>query len=268
MPGEVDKIMNVIRKKLNALKKQGCKAFIPYLTYGFPDRKTFAKILLAVDACGPDFIEIGLPFSDPVADGPMIQQASQTALDKGATVDGLFADLKRLKSKLKAPLLLMTYYNPVFHAGDIKFCQKAKGLIEGLVVPDLLPEEAGELIRAAKAEDIDTIFFIAPTTDPDRYALIDKSSSGFIYYVSVTGTTGSRTSFSPKTFAAIAQAKRKVKAPVCVGFGISRSEHVRAFNKVADGVIVGSAIVRFIGENCRQKDFLAKFKKFIQRLKE
>lgn len=243
--------------------KQNKKLFIPYLTYGYPDRKRFAEILMAVAQTNVDAIEIGMPFSDPVADGPVIQRSSQVALGKGATLPGLLSDLKRLKQKINVPLAVMTYYNPVFFMGDDAFCQKAQGIIDAVVIPDLLPEEAGGFIRAANASAVKTVFFIAPTTDQKRFSLINSCSTGFVYYVSVTGTTGSRTQFDAEIFKKIAQAKKRLTRPVIVGFGISTHQQVKAFWKVADGVIVGSAIIRFISEQYRQKDFIVKLKRYI-----
>jgi tryptophan synthase alpha chain len=252
-----------VRKQFEMIKKQGRKAFIPYLTYGFPDLKVFEQTILAIAETGADIIEVGMPFSDPVADGPVIQASSQIALTKGATLPGLLATLKKLRAKIDVPILLMSYYNPIFFMGDETFCRKAKNIVDGIVVPDLLPEEAGNFIRACRANEIDTVFFTAPTTDPKRLSLIDKSSSGFVYYVSVTGTTGTRKEFSRETLSAIKTTKNKLKAPVCVGFGISSHEQVRDFWKVSDGVIVGSAIVKFINANYRKAGFIKKLKGFV-----
>jgi tryptophan synthase alpha chain len=259
--------MPKIRDLFNQLKQQNKKAFIPYLTYGFPNLGVFEQTVLAIAKTGVDAIEIGMPFSDPIADGPVIQRSSQIALEKGATLPGLLLTLKKLRRKVDAPFILMTYYNPVFYMGDNSFCRKAKGIIDALVVPDLLPEEGRSLNDHCRKYGIDTVFFIAPTTDLGRYGLIDKNSSGFIYYVSVTGTTGSRNKFDGALYKKIAAAKAKVKGPVCVGFGISTHEQVKRFCRVADGVIVGSAIIKFIDENHKQKNFIDKLQRFIVDLK-
>jgi len=255
--------MAVVNKKLKQLKKQGKKAFIPYLTYGYPSRQIFEKALLAMDEVGCDIIEVGMPFSDPVADGPVIQRSSQIALENGATLPGLLADLKRLRPKIKTPIVLMTYFNPVFFMGVERFCRRACGVIDALIVPDLLPEEGSQVIKACRKYRIDTVFFVAPTTDPKRLALIDKSSTGFIYYVSVTGTTGVRSQFDPAIFKKISAVKRLVKAPLCVGFGVSSRQQVVDFGKVCDGAIVGSAIIKFIGANYRKIGFIEKLKRFV-----
>ena len=252
-----------VRERFRVLKKQGRKAFIPYLTYGYPNRRIFEKTLLALDEAGCDIIEVGMPFSDPVADGPVIQQSSQTALKNGATLPGLLKDLKRLRSRIKTPIALMTYYNPVFFMGVEKFCRKASGIVDALIVPDLLPEEGAPVIRACRQYKIATVFFAAPTTDPKRLPRIDKSSSGFVYYVSVTGTTGIRHSYRKDIFSKIKAARKKIRSPLCVGFGISDHRQVEDFSRVCDGVIVGSAIIKFIGANYRKNGFIGKLKKFV-----
>lgn len=259
--------MQKIRDLFNRLKQQNKKAFIPYLTYGFPNQKNFEEILLAVAGTGVDAIEIGMPFSDPIADGPVIQHSSCLALKNGATLPGLLSTLRRLRKKVNTPFILMSYYNPIFYMEDNSFCRQAEGIIDALVIPDLLPEEGRDLVAACHRYGIDTVSFIAPTTDPGRFGLIDENSRGFIYYVSVTGTTGSRKKFDNSLYKKIAAVKSKVKAPVCVGFGISTHAQVKKFWRVADGVIVGSAIVRFIGENYKQKNFIAKLKRFITGLR-
>jgi tryptophan synthase alpha chain len=241
--------MNKVRATLDQLKRQKKTAFVPYVTYGYPDRATFKKIVCALDESGVDIIEVGMPFSDPIADGPVIQKSSQVALKHGATLKGLLADLKELKKTVKTPFALMTYFNPVLYMGVEAFARAASGIVDALVIPDLLPEESGEMVKACRKNKIDTVSFIAPTTDENRFALIDKHTTGFVYYVSVTGTTGTRASFDKDIFKKIARARKKIKAPLIVGFGISTPEHVRTFGRVADGVIVGSALVRVIMEN-------------------
>lgn len=256
----------MIKQKFEQLKNQSKKAFIPYLTYGFPDQKTFEEIVLAVADTGVDFIEIGMPFSDPIADGPVIQKSSQVALAAGASLPQLLESLKKLRAKVDVPFLVMSYYNPIFHMGVDTFCVKAQGVIDGLVIPDLLPEEAKELILAAKKHNIATVFFIAPTTPISRYKLIDNVSTGFIYFVSVTGTTGERNKFDKNILQTIKTVKKNVKTPVCVGFGISTAEQVKTFSNVSDGVIVGSAIIKFIQENYGQSNFINQFKNYIKGL--
>jgi tryptophan synthase alpha chain len=255
--------MGAIRNRFKELKKQGKKAFIPYITYGFPDIKASEKIILALDRAGADFIEVGLPFSDPIADGPIIQTSSKAALDKGATINKLLTSLAGLKKRIKAPLILMTYYNPLYHMGLTNFLSRAKGAIDGIVVADLLAEEAEEFVKCCKEHDIDTIFFISPTTQKQRLRLIERLSTGFIYYISVTGVTGPRKSLPHKIMGHIVKVKSKVTAPVCIGFGISTQRQARLFKKYFDGVIVGSILVKKIIDHHKEKRFLRSFEKFV-----
>lgn len=257
----------LVKDTLKKLKTENKKAFIPYLTYGYPTRQIFKQLVLAAANAGADMIEIGMPFSDPIADGPVICAASEVALNQGATLTKLLADLKQLKNKVCLPFLLMSYYNPIYYAGVDKFCAKANKVIDGLVIPDLLPEQSKALVVAAKKNNIATVFFIASTTDLNRYLMIDKVSSGFIYFVSVLGTTGVKKEFDPNIFKAISLARQKVQAPIVVGFGISTNQQIKKFNAVSDGVIVGSAIIAFIRDHYQQPKFLEKFKKYLRGLK-
>lgn len=237
--------MGKIRQTLNDLKIQGKKAFIPYLTFGYPDVATFEKTLLALDSLeGVSIIEVGLPFSDPVADGPVIQQSSAAALANGVNLQQYCSVLKKIKPGLKSPLILMTYYNLVFGAGMAHFMDLISGIIDGLIIPDILPEDAVELRKEAAAGNIDMTFFLSPTSAPERIKLVDRASTGFVYYVSVTGTTGARESFSDTVYSQIKKTYSKLNSPLCAGFGISTAEHVNKFNSVSDGVIVGSAFIR------------------------
>ncbi|MBN2119763.1 MAG: tryptophan synthase subunit alpha [Candidatus Omnitrophica bacterium] len=254
--------MGLIREKFRELKKQGKKAFIPYMTFGFPDMKTFESIVMALDRAGADFIEIGLPFSDPIADGPIIQTSSKIALDKGANIYKLLSSLKKLKSRIRAPLILMTYYNPVYHMGIDKFFKRFSRLIDGVIVADLLAEEAGHFVNKARENNIDTIFFISPTTQKERLRLIDRLSSGFIYYISVTGVTGPRKTLPSKIFKHIKKIKKQVRAAVCIGFGISSQKQARMFKKYFDGVIAGSVLIKKILICRKNRNFLKDFEKF------
>ena len=255
--------MGAIREKFKQLKRQKKKAFIPYITYGFPTIKASEKIILALDRSGADFIEVGLPFSDPIADGPIIQASSKAALERGATINKLLTSLTKLKKRIKAPLILMTYYNPLYHMGLAAFFARAKRAIDGIVVADLLAEEAGEFVKLARTNDIDTIFFISPTTQKQRLKLIDRLSTGFIYYISVTGVTGPRKSLPRKIMGHIGRVKSKVTSPVCIGFGISTRRQARLFKKYFDGVIVGSILVKKIIDHHKEKRFLQSFEKFV-----
>ncbi|MFC1515009.1 tryptophan synthase subunit alpha [Candidatus Omnitrophota bacterium] len=254
--------MGVIRQRFKQLQKKGKKAFIPYVTFGYPTIMTFESIVIALDQAGADFIEVGLPFSDPIADGPIIQASSKAALDKGATIYNMLTSLKRLKKKVSAPLVLMTYYNPVYHMGLERFFFRARASLDGIVVADLLAEEAQEFVRLAKKNDIDTIFFISPTTQKERVRLIDRLSSGFVYYISVTGVTGPRKKLPSGIMGHLKSVKKGLTSPVCIGFGISTRTQARTFKKYFDGVIVGSALVQHIIDKHKNKDFLKRFQGF------
>jgi len=257
--------MNRIDKKFIELKKQNKKAFIAFITAGDPDLVTTEKLVLAFEKSGVDIVELGVPFSDPLADGPTIQAASQRALARGVTLTKILALVKRLRQKTQMPICLMTYYNPVFHFGEQTFvAQAVKAGVDGMIIPDLPPEEAASFIQRARKMNLATIFFLAPTTNPKRIPLIAKSSQGFIYYVSVAGVTGAR-----KTLPHILVRnlkKAKVSKPVCVGFGISSGAQIKQLGRACDGVIVGSAIVKEIVKNHRRKDLVANVARFVRSL--
>ena len=239
--------MNRIDKKFKALKRQRKKAFIAYVTAGDPDLAMTAKIVLALEAFGVDIVELGIPFSDPVADGPTIQAASQRALAKGASLKKIFAMTSGLRRKIEIPLVFMTYYNPVFKFGVGRFfseCRKTG--IDGVIIPDLPIEEAGEAVKTAKKNKVATIFLVAPTTPAGRIKDIAARSTGFIYYVSLTGVTGARKKLHPEVLSNVRAIKLVTGKPVAVGFGVSDPKQARNIARVADGVIVGSALVKII----------------------
>ena len=255
--------MGKIREKFKELRNKGKKAFIPYLTFGFPTLKDFEALLYVLDSAGSDFIEIGFPFSDPIADGPVIQTSSQVALDRGVNFLKLFSFLRRVKRNIKAPLILMSYYNPIYDMGLDNFFKKAHSFLEGVIIPDLLPEEGKDFLKKAKTYNVDTVFFISPTTQEERFSLIEKASSGFIYYISVTGVTGPRKSLPSDILSHLKKVRKKISSPVCLGFGISNRAQARKFKKYFDGIIVGSALVKKIIETHHKKNFLKEFKEFI-----
>lgn len=237
--------MNRIDQTFQTLKQEGRAAFIAYITAGDPDLSLTRDLVPALERAGADIIELGVPFSDPMADGPVIQAASQRALAAGTTLKGILRTVEEIRRVSQVPIALMTYYNPVLRFGDTDFVREAaRSGVDGLIIPDLPPEEAGTLIHAARLQDVATIFFLAPTTDKTRIPVIRDASTGFIYYVSVAGVTGARQELPKDLLAAVARAKRAVNLPVCVGFGVSRPDQVKALAGAADGVIVGSALVR------------------------
>jgi len=243
------KLTNRIDQTFARLKEQKRKAFIAFLTAGYPDLKTTEKLVLALAKSGVDIIELGIPFSDPVADGPTIQLSSQVALEKGATLAKIFAMVARIRQTCDVPIAFMTYYNPIFYYGEKKFVAECRKVgVDGLIVPDLPPEEAKTLVSLAKKADVATIFFMAPTTRPERLKKVAQASTGFIYYVSLTGVTGARVALPKNITQKIKEAKQYTDKPVCVGFGISTPDQVKMMAQQADGVIVGSAIIKAINQ--------------------
>lgn len=223
--------------------------FMPYYPAGYPDFDTSIDVFEELAKNGADLIEIGLSFSDPLADGPVIQKATQVALEKGITVKKTLQAVAELRRRgVAIPLVLMGYYNPMLAYGLVQFVLDAHSAgADGFIVPDLPPEEAGEFTSAAG--DLPLIHMLAPTTPAERMELICRSAKGFIYLVSVTGTTGARQSLADGLEGLIKTVRSHTSAPVCVGFGIGSPEQARMVGKLADGVIVGSACVREIGES-------------------
>jgi len=221
-------------------------ALIPFLMAGDPDLETSAR-LLRVAASAGDILEVGVPFSDPIADGPTIQRAGQRALAAGTTLPDVLTLVRRLRGDSAAPIVLLTYLNPVVQYGVERFCGDARGAgVDGIVVPDLPADEADALIPPARAAGLDTIFLVAPTTSDSRIRLAAERSRGFLYCVSLTGVTGARTQVPSDVEAVVGRVKALSALPVCVGFGISTPEQAQAIGWLADGVIVGSALVDLV----------------------
>ena len=224
------------------------KAFIPFITGGDPDGETTEKVLYTLVEAGADMIEIGVPFSDPVAEGPVIEAADERALKAGCTVDKLFDLVARVRANIKVPLLFMTYYNPVFVYGVERFTGNcAECGLDGLIVPDLPFEEREELLNPCVSRGVELISLIAPTSE-ERITKIAQNSKGFLYCVSSLGVTGVRRELGDSARRMVEQAKRVNDIPCAVGFGISTPEQAREMASYADGVIIGSAIVRIIAE--------------------
>jgi len=221
--------------------------FMPYFPLGYPDLDTSIDVIEALARNGADLIEVGLSFSDPLADGPVIQHATQIALEKGITVRKSLEALKELRSRsVDIPLILMGYYNPMLAYGLEKFVRDAKEAgADGFIIPDLPAEESKEFEDAAG--DLPLIRMLAPTSSPERMEMIARDAKGFIYLVSVTGITGERKSLAEGLGELIAQVRKHTPAPVCVGFGIGTPEQAREVGEMADGVIVGTACVRTVG---------------------
>lgn len=238
--------MSRIAERFADLRRKREKALITYIAAGDPSLPATEALVKGMERAGADLIELGLPFSDPLADGPTIQAGSQRALAAGANTDNVLAMVERLRADgVQVPLLIMTYCNLVLRPGAAEFCARARSAgVDGLIVPDVPMEEADTLLPAVRAAGLDLIQFVAPTSPPERIERLAKLATGFVYCVSLTGVTGARTSLSARFRNVVLEVKKHVDTPVCVGFGVSTPAHVREVVEVADGVIVGSAIVR------------------------
>ncbi len=225
---------------------EGRAAFLPYFPIGYPSVDESLDAIAALAADGADGFEIGLPFSDPLADGPTVQAATQVALENGVTVATGLDAVRALRSRgVTQPMLLMGYLNPLLAYGLDRFARDARSAgAAGVIVPDLPPEEAGPLAQACAREGLALIFFLAPTSSPERIALVAERAQGFIYLVSVTGVTGVRDTLPPELQTFVARVRAQTQTPLVLGFGISRAEQARQLNELVDGFIVGSALVR------------------------
>jgi tryptophan synthase alpha chain len=230
-------------------------AFIPYITVGYPSVETTLKVVPLLASSGCDIIELGIPFSDPLADGATIQRASYEALRQGVTPKVCLGVAQELRRQVEIPLVFMTYYNPVLKFGLEQFCSKCAEVgIDGLIIPDLPPEEGKELGKSTKRRGLDLIYLLSPASTEERVRLVTSSSSGFVYLVSLTGVTGARDKLPEELESFVAKVREKTEKPLCVGFGVSTPEQARRIANIADGVIVGSRIIQLIKEDNSLKD--------------
>ncbi|MCK9364842.1 MAG: tryptophan synthase subunit alpha [Syntrophales bacterium] len=249
--------MGRIEEKFVALKKEGKKAFIAYITAGDPDLRTTGMLIPALERAGVDIIEIGVPFSDPVADGPIIQAASERALKKGIKLDDIFKMIATVRKKSRLPIVLFGYYNPVLHYGNAAFAAAAGASgVDGILVVDLPPEEADELRRYTDPAGLSFITLIAPTTGLARIRKMVGRASGFLYYISVTGVTGTAKPVLEDIRNDMKNLRTITSLPTVVGFGISTPEQAASIAALADGVVVGSALVKLIGANGKSNELL------------
>ncbi|XP_058105452.1 tryptophan synthase alpha chain-like [Magnolia sinica] len=258
-----------ISETFSSLKKQGRVALIPYITAGDPDLSTTAEALKVLDTCGSDIIELGVPYSDPLADGTVIQAAATCALAKGISFDAIVSMLEEVVPQVSCPISLFTYYNPILKRGIHEFMSTIKDAgVHGLVVPDVPLEETKILREEAVKNKIELVLLTTPTTPTDRMKDIAEASEGFVYLVSSIGVTGARASVSTKVQSLLHEIKEATTKPVAVGFGISEPEHVKLVSGWgADGVIVGSAMVRLLGEAKSSKEGLRDLETFTKSLK-
>lgn len=263
-----NKMGNRIEKKFAALKSQGKKALVTFITAGDPDRDTSQAILDTLPSSGADIIELGMPFSDPMADGPAIQAASKRALDNHASMKQTLDMVRAFREKdTKTPLILMGYYNPVYIYGTERFAtDAAKAGVDGLIIVDLPPEEELELVVPAQKAGLALIHLVTPTTDKARLSVILKNAGGFIYYVSITGITGTATPTATQIEPAIARIREQTDLPVAVGFGIKTPQDIAALAPVCDAVVVGSSIVNTIATAANKNEVVLSIEKQVKAL--
>ncbi len=236
-----------ISRRFEELRRKGELGLVAYITAGDPTLDATERIVLALAEAGADVIELGVPFSDPLADGPTIQRASERALRSGTTLAGVIELVVRLRKGTDVPLVLFSYFNPVLQMGVEKFADTAaRAGADGVLITDLTPEEAGDYRRAVRARELDTIFLAAPTSTDARLERISESSSGFLYLISRTGVTGPREALPDDLPALVRRARAKTALPIAVGFGISQPGHVSILGGLADAAVVGSALVEEI----------------------
>jgi tryptophan synthase alpha chain len=258
--------------KIAAAFQKHPKAFVPFITSGDPDLETTKKLILALDKAGATVVELGIPFSDPVAEGEVIQQANLRALKKGCTTDKIFDMIKEVRKETQVPLVFLTYINPIFTYGTDKFYAKCAEVgVDGTIIPDIPFEEKGEVLESCKKYGVDLISLIAPTS-ADRIQMIAKEAMGYIYLVSSLGVTGVRTTITTDLGAIVQEIRKVSKKPVAVGFGIATPEQAKQMATISDGAIVGSAIVKIIGQYGRDSvqpvtDYVTKMVKAVESVK-
>ena len=258
-----------IGKKFKDLSSRDEKALITFITAGDPELKRTEEIIYALERGGADIIELGIPFSEPMADGPTIQASSERALKNRINIQDILNTVRDIRRNDDIPIILFGYYNPIFNYGLKDFARDARDAgVDGVLVVDLPPEEADELKVHTDRNGLDLIFLLTPTSDEHRMSLVASKAKGFIYYVSVTGVTGARKELPVEIRESVERARRFTDLPICVGFGISTSEQARRFAEFVDGIVVGSAIVRIIEENQRSSELLDKIERFVNGLKQ
>jgi tryptophan synthase alpha chain len=261
--------MGRIEKKFESLRARNEKALIVYLTAGDPSLDATKKLILGLENAGVDILEIGVPFSDPTADGPVIQAASQRALKTGTTLQGvlnLVADVRRVS---EIPVVLFGYFNPIFAYGVGPFAKAAKQAgVDGVLVVDLPPEEAPELRNHTDANGLDFISLVAPTTGKDRLKSILKSATGFLYYISITGVTGTAAPKAVDIAREVGKIRKLTRMPIAVGFGISTAAQAKEIGGIADGIVIGSAVVKLIDENRDSDDMTEIVCEYVNKIKK
>jgi tryptophan synthase alpha chain len=261
--------MSRIDHTFETLRAKKEKALIPYIMAGDPYLERTEELVLAMEQAGADIIELGVPFSDPIADGPVIQQAGQRALKWKTSLKDILKLVADIRKKSDIPLILMTYYNPILKFGIEAFF-KAAGTsgVDGLIIPDLPPEEGRNVLEQSRRSGVDWVLLSAPTTPMNRLKFLSQQTQGFLYYVTLTGITGASLKDLSEVRARLKMIRRMTNKPVAVGFGVSRPDQARALGKMADGVIVGSAIVRLIEQNSENPDLSSVVAVLVKELKK
>ena len=241
--------MRRLQPTFQKLAERSEKALIAYIMAGDPTLEDTETYVQQLAQAGADIVELGVPFSDPIADGPVIQQAVERALRSGTSLKKILVTVRSLRTKTQIPLVLMAYYNSIFRYGEAAFCRDAVAAgVDGLIVPDMPPDEAGTIHPLAEAAGLDVIFLLAPTSTAKRETAVARLSRGFIYYVSLTGITGAKLTDKADVEKKVREIRRYTKTPIAVGFGIATPDDAREVARIADGVIVGSALVKIIAD--------------------
>ncbi len=260
-------ILSRIANTFEALKREDRKGFIPFITAGDPDLQTTHELIIELAQVGATVIELGVPFSDPMADGPVIQRASERALRQGFGLPEIFEVVRSVRNQTAVPIVLFSYFNPLLQFGLEKLVREAEhSQLDGILVTDLIPEESGRFRTMLRAHEIDLIFLAAPTSTDERLRMIAERARGFIYAVSRAGVTGARDEVSAEAEKLVSRIRAVSALPIAVGFGISTAEHVRDVWRYADAAVVGSAIVREIERSESTGDLVARIGAFARQL--
>jgi tryptophan synthase alpha chain len=260
--------MSRLARRLTTLKENDAKALVTFITAGDPDLSTTGEMIHLLEGAGADIIELGVPFSDPMADGPTIQLSSERALAGGTTLTGILETVRSVRGSSQIPIILMGYLNPIHAYGYERFCRDAAlAGVDGVLLVDMPPEESDEFLHYANTHGLNVIFLLTPTSDPARIATVNRLGHGFIYYVTVTGVTGARQEVSETLAAELARIQAGVALPIMAGFGISTPEQAASVSALADGVVVGSAIVKLFQQYSGPK-LRTELKCFVSELKQ
>jgi tryptophan synthase alpha chain len=259
--------MSRISRRFQELRSRRETGLLIYIMAGDPDLETTRRLILELEQAGADVIELGVPFTDPLADGPSIQAANERALAAGTTLEDILGLVRDVRRETQVPLLLMTYYNPIFRAGQEQVARAAKDAgVDGMLITDLPPEEAAEWKSAAEAARLDTIFLLAPTSTPERIRIAAEMAGGFVYCVSRTGVTGERAELPEDLHDLLQRIRSRTDQPIAVGFGVSTPQHVRQIGEWCDAAVVGSAVVNVIAREGR--DAVEPVGRLVRELKE